>query len=79
MPWQPKKLVEAHLLPESDREGGFEKGCALIRANLGIDPAAGGYDDWAAHYAQALWLEQWRMRNLAEMTARLFSDGKQKK
>lgn len=78
MPGQPKKLVAAHLLSESDREDGLEKGCALIRANLGIDPAAGDYDDWAAHYAQALWLEQWRMRNLAEMIAWLFSDGKQK-
>ena len=38
----------------------------------------GDYDDWAAHYAQALWLEQWRMRNQAEMLARLLGgDGKQ--
>ena len=29
-------------------------------------------DDWAAWYAQALWLEQWRLRNQAEMIDGLF-------
>ena len=68
----PKKLVEAHQLSDSDNEDGFEKGCALIRANLGIDPTAGDYEDWATNYAQALWLEKWRLRNLSEMLARVF-------
>ena len=55
------------------------KGCALIRANLGVDPLIGSDEDWAANYAQALWLEQWRLRNQSEMLVRLFSsdeDGK---
>ncbi len=69
---QPKKLVEAHLLSEDDQKDGFEKGCALIRANLGIDPVVGDYDNWAASYAQALWLERFRNRNLAEMLAAMF-------
>ena len=67
-----KKLVEAHLLSESDEKHGFEKGCALIRANLGIDPTVGDYEDWATNYAQALWLEKWRLKNTAEMIAELF-------
>lgn len=54
---------------------GFEKGCALIRSNLGIDPTVGGYEDWAAHYAQALWLENWRLKKHAEMLAALFGGG----
>lgn len=67
-----KKLVEAQLLSDSDSDDGFEKGCALIRSNLGIDPTAGTYDDWAANYAQALWLEKWRLKNLVEMYATIF-------
>ena len=72
MPFKPKKLVEAHQLSDSDNEDGFEKGCALIRANLGIDPMNGDYEGWAEHYAQALWLERWRLRNLSEMLVRVF-------
>lgn len=51
---------------------GFEKGCALIRSNLGVDPTAGTYADWAALYAQALWLERWRNQNVADLLAALF-------
>lgn len=76
MPRQPKKLVEAQQLSDSDGKDGFEKGCALIRSNLGIDPTAGTYEDWAANYAQALWLEKWRLRNKAEMIAALFGEKK---
>ena len=71
-----KKLVEAHQLSDSDNKDGFEKGCALIRANLGIDPAVGDYEDWATNYAQALWLEKWRLKNLNEMLAKMFSSEK---
>lgn len=73
MPFKPKKLVEAHQLSDSDNEDGFEKGCALIRTNLGIDPTIGDYEDWAVNYAQALWLEKWRLKNLNEMLAKMFS------
>ena len=76
MPFKPKKLVEAHQLSDSDNEDGFEKGCALIRSNLGIDPTAGNYEDWATNYAQALWLEKWRLKNLNEMLAKMFSSEK---
>lgn len=71
---QLKKLVEAHLLSDDDNRDGFEKGCALIRSNLGIDPTTDGYDEWAAHYAQALWLERFRNRNLAEMISGMFGN-----
>ena len=72
MPFEPKKLVEAQLLSDRDEEDGFEKGCALIRSNLGIDPMNEDYEEWAEHYAQALWLERWRLRNLSEMLVRVF-------
>ena len=55
-----------------------KKGCALIRANLGIDPTKDSYEDWAANYAEALWLETWRMKNQAEMIAALFGGGRGK-
>jgi len=59
-------------LPESDDEGGFEKGCALIRSNLGTDPTEGSEEDFASAYAQAIWLENWRMKRKAEMIAAMF-------
>ena len=31
-----------------------------------------GYEEWAENYAQALWLEQWRLKNLSEMLVRVF-------
>ena len=71
MSFKPKKLVEAQLLSDDDNEDGFEKGCALIRSNLGIDPMNGGYEKWAEHYAQALWLERWRLKNTADMLAKM--------
>ena len=72
MPRQPKKLVEAHQLSDDDDKDGFQKGCALIRANLGLAPTVGSYEEWAAHYAEALWLEKFRNRNLAEMLSGMF-------
>ena len=79
MPFKSKKLVEAHLLSDSDNEDGFEKGCALIQANLGIDPTIGDYADWATNYAQALWLEKWRLKNLNEMLVQMFSPEEKKR
>lgn len=64
------------MLSDDDNSDGFEKGCALIRANLGIDPTKGDYEDWAINYAQALWLEKWRLKNLNEMLAKMFSPEK---
>ena len=33
-------------------------------------------EEWAELYAQALWLEKWRIRNLAELIAALFGESK---
>lgn len=71
MSFEPKKLVEAQLLSDDDNEDGFEKGCALIRSNLGIDPMIGDYEAWATNYAQALWLERWRLKNTADILAKM--------
>lgn len=73
---QLKKLVEAHLLSDDDDKQGFEKGCALIQANLGIDPTVGTYEDWAENYAKAIWLERWRDKKKGELLARLFGGKK---
>ena len=75
---KPKKLVEAHQLNAQDDvedkpEDGFLKACALIRSNLHIDPTAGSAEDFAAYYAQAVWLENWRLKRQAEMIAALFT------
>jgi hypothetical protein len=43
---------------------------------LGIDPERCSYEEWAANYAQALWLEQWRLKNEAGMIAALFGGKK---
>lgn len=74
-----KKLVEAHTLAESDDEDGFAKGCALIRANLNVNADnIETEEDWAALYAQAIWLESWRNKNKAELIARLFGEKKKR-
>lgn len=70
-----KKLVEAHTLGSGDDEDSFPKGCALIRANLHVDiNEIETEEEWAALCAQALWLEEWRNRNHAELLTRLFGD-----
>ena len=33
-------------------------------------------EEWAELYAQALWLEKWRIKNLAELIAALFGESK---
>lgn len=61
-----KKLVEAHLLKVEGEPSGEEAllmMCALIRSNLHKD-SAGSAEEFASDYAQALWLEQWRRKNL---------------
>lgn len=55
---------------EEDKDG-FVKACALIRSNLHIDPTAGSDDDFAQWYAEALWLEEMRLRNQTEMLSRV--------
>lgn len=33
---------------------------------------AGSYEEWATHYAEALWLEKFRNRNTAQLLMTLF-------
>ena len=42
---------------------------------MGIDPERCSYEEWAANYAQALWLEQWRLKNEAGMIAAELPEG----
>lgn len=60
---------------EEDKDG-FVKACALIRSNLHIDPTAGSDDDFAQWYAEALWLEEMRLKMLADMMVHLFGERK---
>jgi hypothetical protein len=55
---------------EEDKDG-FSKACALIRSNLHVDPTSGSGDDFAEWYGEALWLEEMRMKNQAEILSRV--------
>lgn len=62
-------------MSSSDDEDGFEKGCALIRSNLGISiESIKEEKDWAYFYAQALWLENFRLERQARMISGLFAN-----
>lgn len=61
-----------HALSDDDKQS-IPKGCALIRAAFHIDPGTLSYEEWAALYQQAVWLERRRLRNFAELLGRLFS------
>jgi hypothetical protein len=37
-----------------------------------VNPGGLDDDEWARLFAEALWLEQWRLTNLAEMAAAMF-------
>ena len=47
-------------------------GNVLIRANFGLVPESLSLSKWSDLYAEAQWLEQWRLSNQAEMLVRLF-------
>jgi hypothetical protein len=50
----------------------FEKGCALIQSNFHTDPSKLDEEDWAELFGQAVWLEHFRLVNLAKILAKLF-------
>ncbi|MFI3296893.1 MAG: hypothetical protein R3Y59_04610 [bacterium] len=52
------------------------KGEALIRANLHIDPSVMESEEWGKSYTQALWLEQMRLKNFADLLLGLFNGDK---
>lgn len=60
------------VVDDEGNEDEMMKGDALIRANFGTDPGALTETEWARLCAEALWIETWRLRNQAEMIARLF-------
>ena len=68
---------KTHALAEADDADTLAKGCALIRSNLHVDiDQVHTEEEWAELYAQALWLERWRIKNLAELIAALFGESK---
>lgn len=58
---------------EENDPGEIAKGCALIRANFGIDPETLSDERWAMLFQQAVWLENFRLENTAKILAKLFS------
>lgn len=50
-------------------------GNVLIRANFGQVPEKLSLTAWSDLYAEAQWLEQWRLSNLAEMLVKILGGG----
>jgi len=48
------------------------KAMALIRAHFYVDPKTLSDEEFGMLFSQAIWLESWRLKNLAEMVAKLF-------
>lgn len=58
---------------EEDDPGEIAKGCALIRANFHTDPETLDDHQWAMLFQQAIWIENFRLENMAKILAKLFS------
>ena len=52
---------------------------ALIRANMGLNPAELNEMEFAEAYAQAVWLESFRLKNTAELLVAVLGGKKKKK
>lgn len=53
---------------------GMLQGDALIMANFHIDPGAVEPEKWAKLFAQAVWLENYRLNNLAKLLAAMYGE-----
>lgn len=69
---EPKKLIEAYTLSHDNKEQDIAKGCALIRANFNVNPGTLTPEEWASLFGEAVWLENFRLENLAKIIAKLF-------
>lgn len=49
------------------------KGDALIRSNFNVEPENLQISEWNKMYAQAFWLEEFRLKNQAELFKAMFS------
>ena len=54
---------------------GKMQGDAIIMANFQVDPSKLQVSKWGEYYAQAMWLERWRLDNQAKMMQELFGGG----
>ena len=74
-----KKLVGAYALEVGDTVSPADElmqAEALIRANLNLNPASLTPDQWARAFAQALWLENYRLHNIARLLSAMWNSGK---
>ena len=53
--------------------GEIAKGCALIRANFQTDPDTLDEEQWAMLFQQAVWVENFRLENMAKILVKLFT------
>lgn len=58
---------------EENDPGEIAKGCALIRANFHINPEELDDEKWAMLFQQAVWIESYRLENMAKILAKLFT------
>lgn len=58
---------------EDNDPGEIAKGCALIRANFGVEPEGLCDEEWAMLFQQAVWLEGFRLENMARVLGKLFA------
>lgn len=58
---------------EENDPGEIAKGCALIRANFHMEPETLDDEKWALLFQQAVWIENFRLENMARILAKLFS------
>lgn len=59
-------------MDSADEHDEMMMGDALIRSNFHADPATLTPDEWARLFAEAVWLEGWRLRNQTRALASLF-------
>jgi hypothetical protein len=62
---------------DSKPEDELLKGDALIRANFGVNPTELDDETWARLFAEAIWIEQFRLKNQAQLLSALWG-GKKK-
>lgn len=62
-------------MDSADEHDEMMMGDALIRSNFHTDPASLSPSEWARLFAEAVWLESWRLRNHSRALAALFGVG----
>jgi hypothetical protein len=57
---------------ETDPADELMQGNALIRANFGVNPDGLENEKWAQLFCEAVWLESERLKNFAQLMAKMW-------